>query len=77
MCPAPPYEPYAECKESRQLFLPLEVVACESVQLDHAEGAAAAAPLTFRGKPIAWTVVPTTKRIVLPNAFGENEIEEE
>ena len=41
------------------------------------EGAAsAAAPLLFRGKPIAWVDVPKTKSVIVPNAIGEDGTEE-
>lgn len=77
MCPAPPCELYVERETRRQFLLPLEVAACESVQLDHAKGAAsAAAPLAFRGKPIAWAVTQQTRSVVEKNAFGADEIEE-
>lgn len=42
-----------------------------------AEGAGTSAPLTFRGKPIAWAVVPAVRKTILPNAFGEDEVLEE
>ena len=42
-----------------------------------AEGAAtAAAPLLFRGRPIAWVDVPKTKSMIVPNAIGEDGTEE-
>lgn len=42
-----------------------------------AEGAAtAAAPLLFRGRPIAWVDVPKTKSVIVPNAIGEDGTEE-
>ena len=30
----------------------------------------------FRGEPIAWLTVPTTKTVVTANAFGESEASE-
>lgn len=39
-------------------------------------GRGAAEPLTFRGKPIAWLTVPTTKTVVTANAFGDSEASE-
>lgn len=39
-----------------------------------AKGAGTSAPLTFRGKPIAWAVVPAIRKTILPNAFGEDEV---
>lgn len=39
-------------------------------------GRGAAEPLTFRGEPIAWLTVPTTKTVVTENAFGDNEASE-
>lgn len=43
--------------------------------LDRA-GRGAAEPLTFRGEPIAWLTVPTTKTVVTENAFGDSEASE-
>lgn len=40
------------------------------------EGAASAAPLLFRGRPIAWVDVPKTKSVIVPNAIGEDGTEE-
>ncbi len=39
-------------------------------------GWGAAEPLTFRGEPIAWLTVPTTKTVVTANAFGDSEASE-
>lgn len=39
-------------------------------------GRGATEPLTFRGEPIAWLTVPTTKTVVTENAFGDNEASE-
>ena len=39
-------------------------------------GRGAAEPLTFRGEPIAWLTVPTTKTVVTENAFGDSEASE-
>lgn len=39
-------------------------------------GRGAAEPLTFRGEPIAWLTVPTTKTVVTKNAFGDSEASE-
>jgi hypothetical protein len=41
------------------------------------KGAGTSAPLTFRGKPIAWAMVPAIRKTILPNAFGEDEVLEE
>lgn len=42
-----------------------------------AEGMTAAAEeITFRGEPIAWLTVPTTKIVVTANAFGDSEASE-
>lgn len=42
-----------------------------------AEGMTAAAEeITFRGEPIAWLTVPTTKTVVTENAFGDSEASE-
>ena len=42
-----------------------------------AEGMTAAAEeITFRGEPIAWLTVPTTKTVVTANAFGDSEASE-
>lgn len=42
-----------------------------------AEGMTAAAEeISFRGEPIAWLTVPTTKTIVTANAFGDSEASE-
>ena len=43
--------------------------------LDRAERGAAEL-LTFRGKPIEWLTVPTTKTVVTENAFGDSEASE-
>ena len=58
---------------------PLDTKAC--VPLHHvgageAEGESAAAPLLFRGRPIAWVDVPKTKSVIVPNAIGEDGTEE-
>lgn len=37
---------------------------------------AAAEEISFRGEPIAWLTVPTTKTIVTANAFGDSEASE-
>ena len=42
-----------------------------------AKGAGTSVPLTFRGKPIAWAMVPAIRKTILPNAFGEDEVLEE
>ena len=39
-------------------------------------GRGAAEPLTFRGEPIAWLTVPTTKTVVTDNAYGDSEASE-
>ena len=39
-------------------------------------GRGAAEPPTFRGEPIAWLTVPTTKTVVTANAFGDSEASE-
>lgn len=40
------------------------------------QGEAAAAPLFFRGLPISWVEVPTTKTVlVTKSAFGEDDTE--
>lgn len=42
-----------------------------------AEGMTAAAEeISFRGEPIAWLTVPTTKTVVTDNAFGDSEASE-
>lgn len=41
-----------------------------------AEGMTAAEEITFRGEPIAWLTVPTTKTVVTENAFGDSEASE-
>ena len=42
-----------------------------------AEGMTAAAEeISFRGEPIAWLTVPTTKSVVTANAFGDSEASE-
>ena len=42
-----------------------------------AEGMTAAAEqCLFRGEPIAWLTVPTTKTVVTENAFGDSEASE-
>ena len=37
---------------------------------------AAAEQCLFRGEPIAWLTVPTTKTVVTANAFGDSEASE-
>ena len=39
-------------------------------------GRGAAEQSFFRGEPITWLTVPTTKTVVTPNAFGESEASE-
>lgn len=39
-------------------------------------GRGAAEPLTFRGEPITWLTVPTTKTVVTENVFGDSEASE-
>lgn len=41
-----------------------------------AESSESAAPLLFRGQPIAWTASQESRRVVEKNAFGGDEIEE-
>ena len=42
-----------------------------------AEGMTAAAEeISFRGEPIAWLTVPTTKTVVTENAIGDSEASE-
>lgn len=41
-----------------------------------AEGMTAAEEISFRGEPIAWVTVPTTKTVVTANAFGDSEASE-
>ena len=49
--------------------LPLEIAGRGAV-----EGMTAAAEqCLFRGEPIAWLTVPTTKTVVTENAFGDSE----
>lgn len=40
------------------------------------EQAPAAEQSFFRGEPIAWLTVPTTKTVVTANAFGDSEASE-
>ena len=40
------------------------------------EQTSAAEKTSFRGEPIAWLTVPTTKTVVTENAFGDNEASE-
>lgn len=68
MLPCDPRGPIVKYEATEQVPLPLE---------EDKSASTAAAPLSFRGKPIAWVVVPTVKKIVLPNAFGEDEVEED
>lgn len=60
--------------------LPLDGEGCVPLHRAEAgepEGAAtAAAPLLFRGRPIAWVDVPKTKSVIVPNAIGEDGTEE-
>ena len=56
-----------------------EKTACVPLPLDGigaAEPGEAAAPLLFRGLPIAWAVSQETRRVVEKNAFGADEIAE-
>lgn len=39
-------------------------------------GRTAAEQCLFRGEPIAWLTVPTTKTVVTDNAFGDSEASE-
>lgn len=39
-------------------------------------GREAAEELTFRGKPIEWLTVQTTKTVVMENAIGDSEVSE-
>lgn len=41
-----------------------------------AEGMTAAEEISFRGEPIAWLTVPTTKTVVTANVFGDSEASE-
>lgn len=52
-----------------------DFVAGVPLPLDRA-GRGAAEPLTFRGEPIAWLTVPTTKTVATENAFGDKETSE-
>lgn len=40
------------------------------------ESPAAAEQSFFRGEPIAWLTVPTTKTVITENAFGDSEASE-
>lgn len=40
------------------------------------EQTSAAEKTSFRGEPIAWLTVPTTKTVVTENAFGDSEASE-
>ena len=51
--------------------LPLERAGWEA-----AEEQSAAEQSFFRGEPIAWLTVPTTKTVVTENAFGDSEASE-
>ena len=49
----------------------------ERAERTAAEGMTAAAEqCLFRGEPIAWLTVPTTKTVVTANAFGDSEASE-
>ena len=77
MCPAPPCKPFGEQEAKGQVPLQRAELDGTAISPGKAEGAAPAAPLTFRDKPIAWVVAPTMRKSILPNAFGEDEIVEE
>ena len=54
-----------------------ECVPLHRAEMGQDEGAAsAAAPLLFRGRPIAWVDVPKAKTVIVPNAIGEDGTEE-
>lgn len=52
-----------------------DFAACIPLPLERV-GREAAEELTFRGKPIAWLTVQTTKTVVMENAIGDSEISE-
>lgn len=59
-------------KYAANVLLPLE-----RARRGAAEGMIAAAEeISFRGEPIAWLTVPTTKTVVTANAFGDSEASE-
>ena len=51
-------------------------LAADAPLLPDKAGREAAEQLTFRGKPIAWLTVQTTKTVVMENAIGDSEISE-
>ena len=61
--------------EKKEIGVPLPLAVGEQ-EREPEPGKTAAAPLTFRGQPIAWGVSQEMKTIVTPCAFGE-EMEEQ
>lgn len=75
MCPAPPCRLHGGAGTEERV--PLDNVVSESgTGMPWAEGERPAAPLLFRGLPIAWAVTQETRCVVEKNAFGADEIEE-
>lgn len=62
-------------EKEKMAAVPLQAVGAE--REDAEPGESAAAPPTFRGLPIQWVEVPTTKTIVCTkNAFGDDDTED-
>lgn len=57
--------------EKKENSVPLPLAVGEQ-EREPEPGKTAAAPLTFRGRPIAWGVSQEMKTIVTPCAFGED-----
>lgn len=63
-------------EKEKMAAVPLPHVEKEGEDAEPGEGTAAAPP-TFRGLPIEWVEVPTTKTIVrTKNAFGDDDTED-
>lgn len=75
MCSAPPCKLYGGAETEEQV--PLDnVVSGSGTGTPCVGGERPAAPLLFRGLPIAWAVLQETHRVVEKNALGPDTISE-
>lgn len=72
---APPCELHGGAETEEQV--PLDNAVSGSGTAPPGEGESAAPPVSVRGKPASWVVVPIIKKTVFPNAFGADEEEQE
>ena len=63
-------------EKEKTASVPLPLVGAGQEAPPRAESERPAAPLLFRGLPIAWTVSRQTRSVVEKNAFGADETEE-